>query len=139
MLYVPHPHDCSIPYKTFQELKDSDIIYEINYRVFELKPYNVEGVKLKKVPEYDERKNCYEVEFKIPLLDNYRPFKISDGNCYIWHNYSDNEMFFTTDKRIGEIIIDIMKKRNSYQWSEFHAIFGCPLSSEIEPRHIVLR
>ena len=48
-------------------------------------------------------------------------------------------MFFTTDKRIGEIIIDIMKKRNSYQWSEFHAIFGCPLSSEIEPRHIVLR
>jgi len=140
MAFLEHkPVDCSIPYKKFQELKNSDIIYEINYKTFEITPYNVENIKISKVKEWDDRKNCYEVEFNIPLLENYRPFKISDGNCYIWHNYGDHEMFFTTDKRIAEIIIDIMKKRNSYQWSEFHAIFGCPLSGKFEPKHIVLR
>ena len=138
-LLIHNPYDCSIPYKTFNDLKDSDIIYEIDYKTFDIKPYNIENVKIKKVPEYDDRKNCYEVEFNIPLLENYRPFKVYNGNCYIWHNYGEHEMFWVTDKRIAEIVIDIMKKRNSYQWSVFQGIFGDQLSGRFEPRHIVIR
>lgn len=132
------PFDCSVPYKLFQELKDSDIIYQIDYKDFEIIPYNVENVKIKKVSEYDARRNCYEVEFNIPLLEKYRPFKISNGNCFIHHNYGEHEMFWTTDKRIAEIVIDIMKKRNSYQWNVFHGIFGGPLEGKFEPRHVVI-
>ena len=139
MAFLEHkPVDCSIPYKKFQELKDSDIIYEIDYKEFEIKPYNIENVKIKKVPEYDDRKNCYEVEFNIPLLEKYRPFKVYDGNCFIFHNYGEHEMFWTTDKRIAEIIINIMKYRNSYQWECFSAIFGNQLAGRYEPRHIKL-
>lgn len=136
-LLVHKPYDCSIPYKKFQELKDSDIIYEIDYKNLKINPYNVENVNIKKVPEYDDRKNCYEVKFNIPLIENFHKFVVNDGNCYVFHNYGEHDMFFTTDKRLADIIIDIMRRRNSYQWNVFSGIFGNPLNGKFESRHVV--
>jgi len=130
MAFLVHrPHDCSIPYKKFQELKNNDIIYFIDFKSLKLEKYQVIEVKTKEVPEWDDRKNCIEVEFKIEGFDRDSIQKVYDGNNYIWSFYSSGEgNFFTTDKRIGQSILEILRHRNSYQWSTLTGLFGNPLS-----------
>lgn len=130
MAFLVHrPHDCSIPYKKFQELEDNDIIYFIDFKSLKLEKYQVIEVKTKEVPEWDDRKNCIEVEFKIEGFDRDSIQKVYDGNNYIWTFYWNGEgRFFTTDKRIGQSILEILRHRNSYQWSALTGLFGNPLS-----------
>lgn len=130
MAFLVHrPHDCSIPYKKFQELKDNDIIYFIDFKSLKLEKYQVIEVKTKEVPEWDDRKNCIEVEFKIEGFDRDSIQKVYDGNNYIWTFYWNGEgRFFTTDERIGNSILEILRHRNSYQWHTLTGLFGNPLS-----------
>ena len=128
-LLVHKPYDCSIPYKKFQELKNGDIIYFIDFKCLRLDKYNVENVKVKEVPSWDDRKNCLEVEFIISGFDKDYDQRVSDGNCFIYPFYSNGEgRFFTTDERIGKTILDILRHRNSYQWNSLTSLFGSPLN-----------
>ena len=131
MAFLTHiPHDCSIPYKKFQELKNNDKIYLIDFKSLNLETYQVVDIKTMKVPEWDDRKNCIEIEFKIEGFDRDSIQKVYDGNNYIWSFYSNGEArYFTTDERIGKSILDILRSRNSYQWSSFTSLFGSPLSN----------
>ena len=66
MAYVEFKeYDCSVPYKKFQELKDGDNIYMINYKDLSVDKYMIKDVEVTKVREHDWRKNCYEVMMKI--------------------------------------------------------------------------
>lgn len=130
MAFLEHrPYDCSIPYKKFQELKDGDIIYFIDFKSLNLNKYNVENITIKDVPSWSDRKNCKEVELIISGFDNDRKQNVWDGNNYIWSFYSNGEgIFFTTDERIGKSILDILRHRNSYQWNTITSLFGNPLN-----------
>lgn len=137
MLYTPRPRDCSVAYKKFYELKNGDKIYNIDYKTLDILFLTVDNVKVKDVDEY-ERRNCKEVEFVIPEFDEYKPFRISDGNVYLTTLYDTHKYFITTDKRIAEVVVDIMRCRNGYQWSCFTSIFGEPLSGYAH-KDIVIR
>ena len=131
--------DYSKPYKTFNDLETNDEIYEINFKELTLIPVNIEIVEKKKSSYGIHDLNRYEVLFKI-IDEQYSITRVNDGNQYlsIAHiNYK--ERFFCTDKRIGEVILDILRHRNSYQWSCFSNIFGNPLAGKFEPAHIKLR
>ena len=128
-LLVSHPHDCSIPYKKFQELIDNDFIYLIDFKNLSLEKYEIKNVKIEKVKEWDDRKNCFEVKFIIIGFDRDYEQRVSDGNCFIYPFYSNGEgRFFTTDERIGNSILDIIRQRNHYQWACLTGIFGSPLN-----------
>ena len=115
--------DCSIPYKKFQELKDNDFIYRINYEDLTIKTYGIKDVNISKSRDF-YMKNCYEVMFKIIDFDHEYPQRIVDGNCFIVSIYYNGVgIYFTTDKRIAEMIISILRDRNNYQWESFNKIF----------------
>lgn len=130
MAYVEFKqYDCSVPYKKFQELKDGDNIYMINYKDLSVDKYMIKDVEVTKVREHDWRKNCYEVMMKIIGYDYEYPKSVSNGNCFIDTFYSNGEKtFFTTDERIAESIIDLIKQRNHYQWNCLTGIFGHPMN-----------
>lgn len=131
--------DYSRPYKTFNDLKTNDEIYEINFKELTLIPVNIEIVEKKKSSYNIHDLNRQEVLFNI-IGEQYDIARVYDGNQYLSSvhiNYK--ERFFCTDKRIGEVILDILRHRNSYQWSCFSNIFGNPLDGKFEPAHIVLR
>ena len=130
MAYVEfHERDCSTPYKKFQELENGDFIFMIDYKNLSIDKYEIKDVQIEKVKEHDWRKNCYEVMMKIIGYDHEYPQRISDGNCFIETFYKNGEeTFFTTDERIAESIIDLMKQRNHYQWNCLTGIFGSPMN-----------
>ena len=118
--------DCSKPYKTFIDLKDGDAIFLIDFKNLELKTLYIENVSTKENDTY-KINNRFEVSFIIPGVDH---ICISDGNKYldkVHINYEDE--YLTTDERIGEIIIDLLRSRNSYQWGCLTGIFGGPMSN----------
>jgi len=142
MAYLEYPDkdiDYSIPYKTFNELKDQDTIFVIDITNIEYKEYKIDKYSKREVKAFRVL-NKFEVEFIIPELDKYENTKIYDGNSYLAQlNYKRNEIFIATDERIANMIKHVIHSRNAYQWSTFSSIFGHPLSGRFEPRHIVLR
>ena len=125
---VHNPHDCSIPYKKFQELTDKDFLFMIDYKSMSIKNFEVSDIKVVKVKEWDDRKNCLEVKLRIIGFDNDHEQSVYDGNCFIYSFYSNGEgTFFATDERIAKIVLDILRQKNSYQWSCFTSIFGNPM------------
>ena len=116
--------DCSKPYKTFIDLKDGDAIFLIDFKKLELKTLYIENVSTKENNTY-KINNRFEVSFKIPEIDYVR---ISDGNKYLDRvhiNYYDQ--YLTTDERIGETILSLLRTRNKYQWGCLTEIFGNPM------------
>ena len=119
--------DCSKPYKTFIDLKDGDAVFLIDFKKLELKTLYVENVSTKENNAYKVN-NRIEVSFKVPELDR---ICISDGNKYldrIHMNYNKDE-YLTTDERIGETILSLLRSRNEYQWKCLTGIFGNPMSN----------
>ena len=115
--------DCSIPYKRFQDLKDNDTIYMIEYKDLTIKEYKVKDVEVSKSRDF-YMKNCYEVMFKIIDFDHEYTKQVCDGNCFIASFYYIGlGVYFTTDKRIAEVIISILRDRNCYQWESLNQIF----------------
>ena len=132
-LLIHHPYDCSVPYKKFQELTDNDFIYMIDYKNLSIEKYELIDVKVKKVKEWDDRKNCFEVKLKIIGFDKDYEQTVYDGNCFIYSFYSNGVgRFFTTDERIAKSIIEIIRQRNHYQWECLTGIFGSPLNKYAE-------
>lgn len=132
------PVDYSRPYKTFNDLETNDEIYEIDFRNLKIIPIKIEIVEKSKSSYGIYDLNRQEVLFNI-IGEKYSITKVNDGNQYlskIHINYT--ERFLCTDKRIGEVILDILRHRNSYQWGCFSNIFGNPLEGKFEPRNIKL-
>lgn len=118
--------DCSKPYKTFMELKDGDAIFLIDFKNLELKTLYVENVSSKENNAYKVN-NRFEVSFMIPDINR---VCISDSNKYLDRvhiNYKDE--YLTTDERIGETILSLLRSRNEYQWGCLTGIFGSPMSN----------
>lgn len=127
--------DYSKPYKTFIDLKDGDAIFLIDFKKLELKTLYIENISTKENNAYKVN-NRIEVSFVIPDV-NY--IRISDGNKYLDRvhiNYKDE--YLTTDERIGETILSLLRSRNEYQWGCLTGIFGNQLSGKFEPAHIKL-
>jgi len=121
--------DCSKPYKTFIDLKDGDAIFLIDFKELELKTLYIENISTKENNAY-KINNRFEVSFVIPGVEYVR---ISDGNKYldkVHINYKDE--YITTDNRIAEVIIDLLRSRNSYQWNCLTSIFGNPTNKYAE-------
>ena len=127
--------DCSKPYKTFLDLKDGDAIFLIDFKNLELKTLYIENISTKENNAYKVN-NRFEVSFVIPGIEY---VCISDGNRYLDRvhiNYKDE--YFTTDERIGEMILSLLRSRNEYQWDCLTGIFGNQISGKFEPAHIKL-
>ena len=121
--------DCSKPYKTFLDLKDGDAIFLIDFKELELKTLYIENISTKENNAY-KINNRFEVSFVIPGIEYVR---ISDGNKYldkVHINYKYE--YLTTDERIGQTIIDLLRSRNSYQWNCLTGIFGNPINKYAE-------
>ena len=130
--------DYSKIYKTFNDLETNDEIYEIDFKKLKLIPIKVEIVEKKKSSYGIHDLNRYEVLFNI-INEKNSITRVYDGNQYLSKvniNYKDR--FLCTDNRIGEVVIDILKSRNNYQWTCFSSIFDNPLTSRFEPAHIKL-
>ena len=127
--------DCSKPYKTFLDLKDGDAIFLIDFKNLELKTLYIENISTKENNSY-KINNRFEVSFVIPGIEYVR---ISDANKYLDRvhiNYKDE--YLTTDERIGEMILSLLRSRNEYQWDCLTSIFGNQLAGKFEPAHIKL-
>ena len=121
--------DCSKPYKTFLDLKDGDAIFLIDFKNLELKTLYIENISTKENNSY-KINNRFEVSFVIPGIEY---VCISDGNRYLDRvhiNYKDE--YLTTDERIGQTIIDLLRSRNSYQWNCLTDIFGNPTNKYVK-------
>lgn len=129
--------DYSTPYKTFVDLNTNDEIYEIDFKELRLIPIKVEIVEKNK-SSYNHALNRQEVLFNI-INEKNSITKVYDGNQYLSKVYINcYERFLCTDSRIGEVILDIFKSRNDYQWACFEKIFGYPFTGKYEPAHIKL-
>ena len=84
--------------------------------------------------------DCYGKGMIDPYDSDRKEYvSIYDGNQYITRvsmNYKDE--YITTDKRIADIVISLLKTRNDRQWSMFSRIFGNPNNNRYEPRDIKL-
>lgn len=124
--------DYSTPYKTFNDLETNDEIYEIDFKELKLIPVNIEIIEKKKSSYGSHDLNRYEVLFSI-IGEKNSITRVSDGNQYLSDvhiNYA--ERFFCTDTRIGQMILSILNRRNSYQWKCLTGIFGNPLGKYAE-------
>lgn len=136
--------DYSTPYKTFNDLDLDDNIYIIDIKNVSYKKYQIkEYIKEESKSYY--KQNCFEIEFKIDVDGKLKKFNVYDGNRFLEkvtlfsNTYNnDEDTFISTDERICELVIEILKSRMNYQWGEFLRIFGNPLAGKYEPRHIVL-
>ena len=135
-------HDYSVPYKTFNELKENDNVYLIDLNRLEIITCGIISSDAKKATYGIHDINRFEV--KLAMIDPYNSDRkeyvsIYDGNQYIIRvsiNYNDE--YITTDKRIADIVISLLKTRNDRQWSMFSHIFGNPNNNRYEPRDIKL-
>lgn len=121
--------DYSRPYKTFIDLVDDDKIFLIDFKNLTIKPLSVKNISTKPNNNY-KILNRFEVSLQIPEVAH---IIISDGNRYldkVFINY--HEEYITTDKRIAEIVIDLLRSRNSYQWNCLTGIFGNPMNKYTE-------
>lgn len=142
MFYDPEVIDYSTPYKTFNELCDGDTVFLVDYKKLEITEYNICDYSKKKSNDY-YKKNCFEIKFKIsldPKSDVYESITIYDGNTFLYRGstYKNLQVYFVTDKRIADTILEMFKSRNHYQWDMFSEIFGNPLSGKYESKHIRL-
>lgn len=135
-------HDYSVHYKTFNDLKADDNVYLIDLNNLEIIKCNIIDCDVKEATYGIHDINRFEV--KLTMIDPYDSDRkeyvsIYDGNQYITRvnmNYKDE--YITTDKRIADIIISLLKTRNNLQWSMFSHIFGNPIGNRYEPRDIKL-
>ena len=143
--YEPEVKDYSIPYKTFNDLYLDDNIYIIDIKNVSYEKYKIkEYIKEESKSYY--KQNCFEIEFKIEVDGKLKKFNVYDGNRFLErvtlfsNTYNnDEDTFISTDERICELVIEILKNRMDYQWREFSRIFGNPLAGKYESRHIILR
>jgi len=130
--------DYSTPYKTFNDLSNSDTIYIIDFKQLQFEPFTIDKYRKKEVNYNIHDHNHIEVEFTIK--DTYDFMRVSDGNRYfakVSLNYVDT--YIATDERICDVIIDLLKSRNTYQYGVFSNIFGNPLEGKFEPKNVKLR
>lgn len=136
--YNPREVDYSTPYKTFTNLNDGDTIYIIDFKQLKVEPVIIDKYRKKEVNYNIHDHNHIEVEFTIK--DTYNFMRVSDGNRYVAKvslNYADT--YIVTDERICDVIIDLLRSRNAYQYGVFSSIFGNPLERKFEPRNVILR
>lgn len=128
--------DCSEPYKTFNDLKDNDKIYLIDFKNLTIKELIIKNPVKRENNSY-KILNRFEVTFEISGV-THTNIIISNGNLYldrVFINYE--ESYITTDKRLAESIINLLRLRNTYQWECLTGIFGHPLT-EYSAREIKL-
>ena len=139
-------YDYSVPYKTFIELNEDNVyidnVYLIDLNDLKIIPCTVIDYNVKKATYNIHDINRFEVGFT--MINPYNPdrkeyIRIYDGNCHISKvsiNYRDE--YITTDKRIADAVISLLKTRNDRQWSMFSHIFGNPIDNKYESRDIKL-
>ena len=117
----------NVKFISFNDLKEGDIIYFVDHSNLTIVNYKIVEYSKKKSDSYYNL-NSFEIEFKLETFDNCDFFKLYNGNIFIHHEFGRRKGFYVTDNRIAESLIDILKARNSYQWSQFTSLFGNPMA-----------
>lgn len=122
-------HNFGKPYKVFKDLTTEDPIYFIDFKNLKVIPIQIYDVSVEDKSDYfsENRFFVYIKTFDINLSDE--TIKVYDGNtfiCQIWDG--TDKLFFSTDERIANEILSILRARNNYQWDTFTGLFGNPMS-----------
>lgn len=110
-------------YKTFEDLKDGDPVFKVNYETLSIEKCEITNFMLTNISNYYLSHNLYKVEFIIPE-DNHSRYEIMNANTFIYETGWGNNLFITTDERIATMMIRLLERRADYQWNAFTSLFG---------------
>ena len=121
---IPDYTDYGVPYKTFKEIQQNDVLYLIDIENFICSELIVKEIKIEDVSGHYSGLNKFMVTYKVENKDHVDEIVVYNGNSFI-HIYKDSVV--CTDLRIANSIIEILQNRNNIQWNKFISIFGNPM------------
>jgi hypothetical protein len=126
---IPDYTDYGVPYKTFKEIQQNDILYLIDIENFIYSELIVKEIKIEDVSSNYSGLNKFMVTYKVENKDHADEIVVYNGNSFI---HIDKDSVVCTDLRIVNSIIEILQNRNSIQWNKFISIFGNPMKRYAE-------
>ena len=126
---IPDYTDYGVPYKTFKEIQQNDILYLIDIENFIYSELIVKEIKIEDVSSNYSGLNKFMVTYKVENKDHADEIVVYNGNSFI---HIDKDSVVCTDLRIVNSIIEILQNRNNIQWNKFISIFGNPLNKYVE-------
>lgn len=126
---IPDYNDYGVPYKTFKEIQQNDVLYLINIEDFVFSKLIVKEIKIEDISGHYSGLNKFMVTYTVENKDHVDEIVVYNGNSFI-HIYENSVV--CTDLRIVDSIIEILQNRNNIQWNKFISIFGNPLNKYAE-------
>lgn len=126
---IPDYNDYGVPYKTFKEIQQNDVLYLINIEDFVFSKLIVKEIKIEDISGHYCGLNKFMVTYTVENKDHVDEIVVYNGNSFI-HIYENSVV--CTDLRIVDSIIEILQNRNNIQWNKFISIFGNPLNKYAE-------
>ena len=126
---IPDYTDYGVPYKTFKEIQQNDVLYLIDIENFICSELIVKEIKIEDISGHYSGLNKFMVTYTVENKDYVDEIVVYNGNSFI-HIYKDSVI--CTDSRIANSIIEILQNRNNIQWNKFISIFGNPLKRYAE-------
>lgn len=126
---IPDYNDYGVPYKTFKEIQQNDVLYLIDIENFVFSELIVKEIKIEDISGYYSGLNKFMVTYTVENKDHVDEIVVYNGNSFI-HIYENSVV--CTDLRIVDSIIEILQNRNNIQWNKFISIFGNPLNKYAE-------
>lgn len=135
MTWYPTEKDFGLPHKTFNDLKDGDKVFLLNYKTLEIVPFNITGYekndasnsldKNRFKPTFSlKRYHCEDIILTIPNGNVYmaclRHCDVSEDNL--------DDYFILSDEELTVDIKRLIELRNEFQWNTFTGLFGNPMS-----------
>ena len=122
-------YDYGVPYKTFKETQQNDVLYLIDIENFVFSELVVKEIKIEDISGYYSGLNKFMVTYTVENKDHVDKIVVYNGNSFI---HIDKDSVVCTDLRIVNSIIEILQNRNNIQWNKFISIFGNPLNKYAE-------
>lgn len=116
---IPDYTDYGVPYKTFKEIQQNDILYIIDIENLICSKLIVREIKIEDVSGNYSGLNKFMVTYKVDK--DQCEIVVYNGNSFIHIN---KDSVVCTDLRIVNSIIEILHNRNKIQWNKFISIFG---------------
>lgn len=126
---IPDYNDYGVPYKTFKEIQQNDVLYLIDIENFVFSELIVKEIKIEDISGHYSGLNKFMVTYTVENKDHVDEIVVYNGNSFI-HIYENSVV--CTDLRIVDSIIEILQNRNNIQWNKFISIFGNPLNKYAE-------
>ena len=126
---IPDNNDYGVPYKTFKEIQQNDVLYLIDIENFVFSELIVKEIKIEDISGHYSGLNKFMVTYIVENKDHIDEIVVYNGNSFI---HIDKDSVICTDSRIVNSIIKILQNRNNIQWNKFISIFGNSLNKYAE-------